>query len=92
MARSRPETFSSLSIHVSRCCQSQQRLLAAEFALQHIHVIFHLTAGRNDVVYNPDAPELYDKSPVLVGLTGILTAANQCGISSLMVRLIPEDV
>ena len=50
-------------------------------------MIFHLAAGRNDVVYNPDAPELYDKSPVLVGLTGILTAANQCGIASLMVIL-----
>eukprot|EP00656_Telonema_subtile_P007037 TRINITY_DN13286_c0_g1_i5.p1 TRINITY_DN13286_c0_g1~~TRINITY_DN13286_c0_g1_i5.p1 ORF type:complete len:545 (+),score=184.67 TRINITY_DN13286_c0_g1_i5:158-1792(+) len=59
--------------------------------LEHIHIIFHLAAGRNDVVFNPEAPDLYDRSPVLIGLTGILMAANQCGIASLAIPIMLVD-
>lgn len=59
--------------------------------LEHIHVVFHLAAGRNDVVFNPEAPDLYDRAPVLIGLTGILMAANQCGIASLAIPIMLVD-
>lgn len=32
--------------------------------LEHIHVTFHVAAGRNDAVFNPEAPDLYDKYKV----------------------------
>eukprot|EP00658_Telonema_sp_P-2_P011236 TRINITY_DN14265_c0_g1_i17.p1 TRINITY_DN14265_c0_g1~~TRINITY_DN14265_c0_g1_i17.p1 ORF type:complete len:606 (+),score=169.77 TRINITY_DN14265_c0_g1_i17:62-1879(+) len=59
--------------------------------LEHLHVVFHLAAGRNDCVYNPDAPDLDDKSEVLIGLAGILMAANQCGVASLVIPIMLLD-
>merc|ERR1712166_17743 len=59
--------------------------------LEHVHVIFHLAAGRNDVVFNPDAPDLYDKAPILSGLSRILMAANQSGVASLAIPIMLLD-
>jgi len=59
---------------------------------EHIHVIFHLAAGRNDVVFNPEAPDLYDNAPILSGLARILMAANQSGVASLAIPIMLLDV
>jgi len=73
------------------------RLEAGDFfitrhsSFNHLHIIFHLVAARNDLSYNPENPMLYDRSPVLSGLTRILECANQCGVAKLHVPILLID-